>query len=81
MYLILLPKSPNQNQKIANAFGGHATPPRTFSGSLVKKNVHRFEDAQYSASRSRSNSSPISMPKPARRIGCRKNPLGAGIDC
>jgi hypothetical protein len=53
------------SQKNASAFGGDATPPGTFMGALVKKNVYRPSLLATSLNLSRSHSSPIGIPQPA----------------
>ncbi len=53
--------------KIANAFGGLATPPCTFSGALVRKKLYLFSFLHTSANCSRFQSSPIGVPHMARK--------------
>ena len=50
---------------IANAFRRLATPPYTFSASVVKKNVHLFYFSHSFAKSSSTNISPMAIPKPA----------------
>lgn len=47
-----------------------ATPPGTLHGSLTTKKLHLFSRLHCAASASRSNSSPMGMPQPARRTSC-----------
>jgi hypothetical protein len=60
-----------RTQKIAKIFGGLATPPGTLQTTLVTKKLHRFSFLQCSANFSRSKSSPIGIPHPARRTSWR----------
>jgi hypothetical protein len=65
-------------QKMAKIFGGLATPPGTFTTSLVTKKFHLSSFAQCSASFSRSKSSPIGQPQPASRTSCIDQPRAGG---
>jgi len=51
-----------RSQNIADAFGGLATPPRTFNGQDEKKKEYRLDLAQNCDRASRSKNSPIGMP-------------------
>lgn len=59
-----------QHQNTATAFGGLPTPPITFNGSLLTKKVHLLCFLHCSARSSKSNSSPIGIPKPASMYSC-----------
>jgi hypothetical protein len=65
-------------QNMAKIFGGLATPPGTLTTSLVTKKLHLFSFAQCSPSFSRSKSSPIGQPQPARRTSCIDQPSDGG---
>lgn len=55
---------------MATAFGGLATPPGTLKGTLDKKKLHLPISLHFSASFSRLNNSPISIPHPANNHSC-----------
>src|SRR5688572_29998456 len=57
-------------QKMAKMFGGLATPPSTWQGSLVTKKLHLFSARHFSANFSRWNSSPMGQPHPANNTSC-----------
>jgi hypothetical protein len=58
-------------QKIATAFGGLATPPGTFRGTLDKKKLHLPVRLHISLKPSKSNISPMGIPQPASNHSCK----------
>lgn len=69
---------PPPSQKIANTFGGLATPPGTLHGSLLTKKLQRPSRLHVSASVSSQNSSPMGQPKPASSTSCSTTGASAG---